>query len=57
MYTTDHMVGKVDEKWYSSDLSESEKKSKVAHYCAAIAIRNGLHDEWPTLVKLVLKFI
>ena len=57
IYSTDHMIEKINEKWYSSALSEREKKNKVAHYCAAIAIRNGLHDEWPTLVKLVLKFI
>ncbi|MDE6777585.1 MAG: hypothetical protein K2J25_06540, partial [Oscillospiraceae bacterium] len=40
---TNHLVDKVQEKWYSS-MNEQERKKKIAHYCAGIAIRNGVHD-------------
>ena len=54
-YHTDHLIDKVQEKWYSNELSDSKKRSKVAHYCAAIAIRNGIHDDLPLLLELAFK--
>ncbi len=51
-YHTAHLIDKVEEKSNSS-LSEREKKHKISRYCAAIAIRNGLHDDWPVLLKLI----
>ena len=60
VYHTDHLIGKVEEKWYSNELDDSKKRSKVAHYCAAIAIRNGIHDDLPLLLELgitILKHI
>lgn len=52
-YHTAHLIDKVEEKTNSSSLSDREKKHKISRYCAAIAIRNGLRDDWPILLKLI----
>lgn len=52
---TDHLIDKVQEKWYSDEYSDQRKKRKVARYCAAICIRNGIHDEFPTILKILMK--
>ena len=54
---TDYLIDKTERRWNSSDLDEHTKKHKIACYCAAIAIRNGLHDDWPMLVKIVFKVL
>ena len=52
LYHTDHLIDKVNQKWNEAGLNDREKKRKISRYCAAIAIRNGLHDDWWVLVEL-----
>jgi len=57
---TSYLIDKTEMRMQDSDLSDAEKKHKIACYCAAIAVRNGLHDDWPILVeiaKIVIKVI
>ena len=54
---TNYLIEKTEKRLHDNSLSEHEKKHKIACYCAAIAIRNGLHDDLPIIIKIALKFI
>lgn len=57
LYHTAHLIDKVEEKWYDSSLDDFTKRGKIARYSAAIAARNGIHDDWPMIVHIAVKIL
>ena len=56
-YHTAHLIDKVEQKWYDSSLDNSKKRRKISRYSAAIAIRNGIHDDLPLIIHIAVKIL
>ncbi len=57
LYHTAHLIDKVEQKWYDTNLDTFTKRGKIARYSAAIAIRNGIHDDWPVIIHIAVKIL
>ncbi|MBE6877355.1 MAG: hypothetical protein E7496_11685 [Ruminococcus sp.] len=54
---TDYLIEKTQKRLNDTSLSEREKKHKIACYCAAIAMRNGLKDDLPIIINIAFKVL